>query len=190
MRIFTKGITLAIIFTAIAVCAGEASAQGVQNEILRRMDAHNKSLTSLKANIKRVYENAQIGTTETNNGTVSYLPGKNRSPYIRLDWKSPDEVMTVANKQYMIYRPRLKQAYVGNTDKASKQGNAAPALTFMSMSSRELRDNFEVSILSQEATLSTGDKTVQIQLTPKKQAIISTRRFGLIVTACPFRSRS
>ncbi len=169
MRIFTRALALAFIFTAISIFAGEASAQGVQNEILRRMDVHNKALTSLKADIKRVQENHQIGTTETNNGTLIYLPGKDqKNPYVRLDWKSPEEIMTVANKQYMIYRPRLKQAIAGNTDKVSKSQNDVPALSFMNMSSKELRANFDVGILSEDATLSTGINTVQIKLTPKK----------------------
>ncbi|MBX3243789.1 MAG: outer membrane lipoprotein carrier protein LolA [Acidobacteria bacterium] len=174
MKIFTKAITFALIFTAISIFAGDASAQGVQNEILRRMDAHNKAMTSLKADIKRVQENHQIGTTETNSGTLTYLPGKNqRSPYVRLDWKSPEEIMTVANKQYMIYRPRLKQAYTGSTDKASKNANAAPALSFMNMSSKELRANFDVAILSENATLSSGTNTIQMKLTPKKSSSYS-----------------
>ncbi|MBX3288742.1 MAG: outer membrane lipoprotein carrier protein LolA [Acidobacteria bacterium] len=169
MKIFTKAITFALIFTAISIFAGEASAQGVQNEILRRMDAHNKALTSLRADIKRVFENAQIGTTETNNGTLVYLPGKNqRNPYARLDWKSPEEIMTVGNKKYMIYRPRLKQAITGSTDKVPKGGNDVPALEFMNMSSKELRANFDVGILSENSTLSNGTNTVQIKLTPKK----------------------
>ena len=57
-----------------------ASAQGILNEILSRMDAHNKSLTSLRANATMVQVNSQLGVADTTEGTVAYLPIRGKNP--------------------------------------------------------------------------------------------------------------
>lgn len=143
-----------------------ANAQGILQEILKRMDAQNKTLASLRARVTMVKENVQLGDSETTIGTALYLPQKGKDALVRIDWTKPDESLAVVNRQYVIYRPRLGQAYVGTVDKAKGNAKANGALAFMNMSRAQLKANYEVAYLG-EATVSSGEKTWHLQLTPK-----------------------
>jgi outer membrane lipoprotein-sorting protein len=158
-----------VVFAAfiLAAAATDASAQGIINEILNRMDEHNKALTSLRANVTMVKENAQLGgAQDTNEGKVAYLPVKGKDPLVRIDWSKPKESLAVVNKQYVIHRPALNQAYTGTTDSAKGNAKAGGALAFMNMSRAQLKQNYTVTYLG-EATLKDGTKTWHLQMTPK-----------------------
>ena len=150
-----------------AAAATDASAQGIINEILNRMDAHNKALTSLRANVTMVKENAQLGgAQDSNDGRVAYLPQKGRNPLVRIDWARPKESLSVVNKQYVIHRPALNQAYTGSTDSAKGNAKAGGALAFMNMSRAQLKENYTVTYLGEES-VKDGTKTWHLQMTPK-----------------------
>src|SRR5688572_15932954 len=92
VRIFPV-VLAAFVFAAAAT---DASAQGIINEILNRMDAHSKALTSLRANVTMVKENAQLGgAQDTSEGRAAYLPVKGRDPLVRIDWEKPKESLAV-----------------------------------------------------------------------------------------------
>ncbi len=161
------------ILSVVAVCffwgvASVSSASGqIVNEILKRMDEHNKGLTSLRANVTMVKENAQLGgALDTNEGTVVYLPQRGKDALVRVDWKSPKESLAVVKKQYVIYRPMLNQAYVGSTKSAQGNAKVGGALSFMNMSRAQLKANYNLTYLG-EATVKGGIKTWHLELTPK-----------------------
>ncbi len=161
-------IFAAFIMAAAFGLVGQARAQGpTLNEMMKRMDAHYKALSSLRADVAMSKFNSQLKDTETVSGTAIYAPRKGKDALVRIDWKSPEESLAVIDKTYYIYRPRLQQAYTGST--ASQKGNskAAGALSFMSMSRAQLRQNYDVTLLGQEEKLSDGTVTVHIKLTPK-----------------------
>ena len=165
-----------------------ASAQGVLNEILKRMDAQNKSLTSLRADVTMVKENAQLGDSETTQGKVLYLPQRAGSPFVRIDWIKPDESLAVVNKQYVIYRPRLQQAYTGTTDSAKGNAKAGGALAFMNMSKTQLKANYDVEYLG-EATLSNGAKTWHLRMTPKTKTSYKSAEVWIDKDGFPAQSK-
>ena len=158
----------AAVFAAAFGFAGTADASGqVMTEILNRMDAHNKALSSLRANVTMEKMNSQLGgVVDKTVGTVQYLPQRKGNPYMRVDWVRPDESLAVVNKQYVLFRPGLKQAYTGNTDKAQGNAKAGGALAFINMSRAQLRQNYDATFIG-ESTLSNGTKTWHIRLTPK-----------------------
>lgn len=157
----------ALLFVFIGGAAvSEASGQ-VLNSILTRMDNHNKALTSLRADVTMVKENTQLRVKDTTEGKVLYVPQRNSDPLVRIDWRSPDETFAVAKGTYIIYRPRLQQYITGSTKQAKGKGTAGGALAFMNMSRAELRKNYEVVILSENASLSGGVSTIHMKLTPK-----------------------
>jgi len=158
--------TIAVVFFLNAFVATNANGQGILQEILKRMDSQNKSLTSLRAKVTMVKVNSQLGDSDTTIGTALYLPQKGKDAFVRIDWQSPEESLAVVNKQYIIYRPRLKQAYQGTVDKAKGNAKASGALAFMNMSRAQLKANYDVAYLG-EATVSSGEKTWHLQLTPK-----------------------
>jgi outer membrane lipoprotein-sorting protein len=168
-----KGLGAIFTFLAVTIMFGaglvsQASAQrGVLGEILHRMDEHNKSLVSLKADVKMDKLNAQLGETDTTSGTTSYLPKTaKRVMYVRINWTKPvEEQIVIIGDAYKLYRPRLKQLYVGKT--SDVKGNKVPgnALAFMSMSQAQLRANYEVNYIGEEST--GGTKTWHLELIPK-----------------------
>jgi len=165
-----KRISRSIVFAAVlaiafgAVSVTETRAQGVLNDILKRMEAHQKSLQSLQADVEMAKTNTQLNITDKQKGEVSYLPGKGRDAYIRIDWKSPDEVLVVANGKYLLYRPRLNQAIKGKVN-GSKNAQASGALAFMSMSKDQLKANYNVKYLG-KATVN-GTEVWHLSLDPK-----------------------
>src|SRR5438094_2241536 len=142
-----KAFRLALLSIAAAIVisigsVSDAKAQGVLRDILNRMDAHNKSLVSLKADVTMEKLNAQLGETDTTSGTTSYLPKTaKRVMYVRIDWTKPvQEQIVIIGDSYKLYRPRLNQVITGKVDKVQKD-NKVPgnALAFMSMSQAQLK---------------------------------------------------
>ncbi len=160
---------ISLLFIGI-LSAVPANAQGPLGEILRRMDEHNKNLSSLKSNITMVKSDAALGDagTDTTQGTVNYIPkaGK-RLRYIRVDWVKPAENMIIVGDEYLIVRPTLSQAYKGNTNTATKQNSkVAGPLAFLSMSKEQLKANYSIIFVAEEQ-IAGGVRTWHLQLTPK-----------------------
>ena len=156
---------------AVLVAASSAatvSAQNVLGEVLRRMDANNKSLKSLKASIKMSKHNAQLDEYDLYEGSVQYLPAASKEQIkVRIDWAKPVvEHLAVGGGQYILYRPRLEQAIIGKVDSAKGNAGAGGALAFMSMNRAQLKANYDVAYIGEE-TVNGSVKTWHIQLTPK-----------------------
>lgn len=165
LRLSLAAITMMFVFNIFAVI--ETKAQNILPEILKRMDEHQKALKSLKANVMMNKFNPQLGTNDVSEGVVQYVPAKGRDALVRIDWIKPvEETLAVANGQYVMYRPRLKQAIIGNAKSAQGNGKAGGALSFMSMSNDQLRANYTVKYLGQE-NVSGGAQTWHLELTPK-----------------------
>ena len=183
------GISLAaalIFFGSLSVTG--ANAQGILQEIMQRMDNQQKSLSSLRAKVTMVKDNAQLGVADTTIGTVIYLPQKGRDALVKIDWTKPDESLAVVNKQYVIYRPRLKQAYTGSVNSAKGSAKANGALAFMNMSRAQLRANYTVKYLG-EATVSNGVSTWHLELTPKTQASYRSAEIWVDKDGFPVQSK-
>jgi len=164
-KYFLSVLSISFIFGALS--PAESNAQGILNDILKRMDNQNKSLSSLRAEVTMAKVNAQLGDdAEITQGAAIYLPRKGKDALVRIDWRKPDESLAVVDKQYIIYRPRLSQAYTGSTDKAQGNAKSAGALSFMNMSRAQLKANYDVAYLG-EATVAGGVKTWHLRLTPK-----------------------
>lgn len=165
LRFLLPVIAIAFLFSASAT---DVSAQDILRKILKRMDDNNKSLTSLKGNIKMSKFNAQLGENDLTEGDVSYLPGRSdKQIFVRIDWAKPVvEHLAIANGQYVLYRPRTKQAIVGKVDSAKGNSKSGGALAFMSMSKDQLSANYDVKYAGEE-TVSSGVNTFHLILTPK-----------------------
>ncbi|CAN5518433.1 hypothetical protein BH10ACI2_BH10ACI2_06870 [soil metagenome] len=155
------------------VVAGVSSAHGqnVLGEILRRMDMNNKSLQSLRAKVTMVKFNSQLNIPDTTIGNTSYLAKtSSRGRYILIDWLQPlEEHVSVIGDDYELWRPRLNQVLVGKVDKAKNSASMGGALSFMSMSKEQLKENFTVIYVGEEQVKG-GGNTWHLQLTPKTAA--------------------
>ena len=168
LRLSFAAIALTLFFSAAAVT--ETKAQNILPEILKRMEAHRNSLTSLRTNVTMVKINDQLQATDTTEGTAYYLPAKGRDALIRIDWTKPvQETLAVVNKQYVIFTPRRKSAIVGNASSAKGSGKANNLFAFINMSKDELKTNFNIKYLGPE-NISDGTQTWHLEMTPKNAA--------------------
>ncbi|MEO8574684.1 MAG: outer-membrane lipoprotein carrier protein LolA [Pyrinomonadaceae bacterium] len=167
LRVVLPAIAILFLFNALSTAVSAQT--GVLGEILKRMDNNNRSLTSLKSNIKMDKFNAQLGEHDLTEGDLNYLPGKTEKEiYVRIDWTKPvAESLAIANGKYVLYRPRTKQAIVGKVDSTKGNSKSGGALAFMTMSKAKLRDNYDVKYAGEE-TVNSGAKTFHLVLTPKK----------------------
>lgn len=165
-KIFRFSLTAALMFIFSMIAVTESRAQGPLNEILKRMEAHRQSLTSLQSGVKMDKYNSQIDEHDLYEGTTMYLPAKGRDALVRIDWVKPaQETLSVVNKQYVLYRPRIAQAIIGKVDEKDKNTKSTGALSFMSMSKDQLKANYDVQYLGQENV--NGSPTWHLKLMPK-----------------------
>ena len=138
------------LFSIFAV--SESKAQNILPEILKRMDEHQRALTSLKANVAMDKFNVQLDEHDLWNGSAKYVKVKEKEANVRLDWTKPEQqILSVVNKKYVIYRPRLNQAIYGNADDAQKKGTEGSGIfDFLKMSKEEMRTNYTVKYLGKE----------------------------------------
>jgi len=136
-------------------------------EILKRMDYHNKVLKSVKANIKVDRYNYQLDEHDIFEGNVRYLPGTEKNMYIRIDFTKPnEEKFVIVKNDYVIYRPRLKQAIIGKVDSAKGSAKANNVLAFMSIKNQELKANYDITYVGQE-NVASGIPTWHLKIVPR-----------------------
>src|SRR6476661_4718373 len=91
LKQFLPVMAIALLFGSVSVT--ESRAQGVLNEILKRMDAQNKSLSSLKADVKiaKIDTNLGADNADFQTGSVTYLPRKGKDALVRIDYTTPNQ---------------------------------------------------------------------------------------------------
>ena len=164
LRFGLSVLGLALLLSVVSV----PNAQGQIREVLKRMDDHNKALSSIRADVTMVKTNTQLGVSDTNIGSTSYLPKTDKHAMtVRIDWTKPvQEQIWVSGDNYELYRPRLNQVIVGKTNSAKNNAAVGGALSFISMSREQLKANFTIVYLGEDQ-ISGGTKTWHLELTPK-----------------------
>jgi outer membrane lipoprotein-sorting protein len=182
-------VTIAVFCLAFFGFAAASDSQAqVVREILKRMDDHYQKLSSLRAGVKMDKFNSQLGEHDLSEGTTIYIPQKGRDAAFRVNWTKPqEESLSVVNKKYVIYRPKLNQAYVGTVSKAQNSAKANSALAFMNMSRAQLQDNFTVNYLGQENVSATP--TWHLKLIPKTAASYKTAELWVDGNGMPIQAK-
>lgn len=193
MKGYLRFIVTAMALTLVlgGISAAESNAQpGKLGEILRRMDAHNKALTTLRADVTMGKQNAQLGDEpEITAGTAIYAKRPAKDALVRIDWKKPlEESLSVVDGRYIIYRTKLGVAYTGSAKERSKDTKGNSALAFMNMSKADLSANYTAVYLG-EATLSDSTRTVHLQLTPKTKTSYKSAELWVDVDGMPRQSK-
>jgi len=164
LRLSLTAIAITLFFSAVTVT--ETKAQQL-NEILKRMEINRSAMKTLRSEVTMVKYNAQLKESDTTQGASIYLPLKGRDALVRIDWIKPvEEKLAVVSGKYTLYRPRLKQAIVGNAKNAKGNGKANGAMSFMNMSKEQLKANYTIKYLGEEK-VSSGIPTWHLELTPK-----------------------
>jgi outer membrane lipoprotein-sorting protein len=163
---------LAIVAGASIISSpGAASGQsaGLVSSVLNRMERNRQSLKSLKASLSMEKYNSQLRDSDSYSGWVLYLPGSGREASVRIEWQKPrHEILAVAKGQYTLFRPTLKQAFVGKSSGSIKGNQAAGSvLDMMYMSRQQLEAKFQPIQDVREETLWGGVSTIHLKLVPK-----------------------
>ena len=158
----------ALLFVFGVFSVSQTNAQGPMNTIMNKMDAHYKALDVLRSNVTMSKYNPQIKRSEVSEGNVTYLPEKGkRKMYVRLNWVKPtEEYLTVVNGQYNLYKRSINQVYTGKVSSAQNKAQVSGPLTFLSMSKKQLNDNYKAQFIGNEKVNGTTDAS-HIKLTPK-----------------------
>lgn len=142
---------------------------GLVSSVLNKMERNRQSLKSLRSGISMEKYNSQLRDSEKYNGVVSYVPAAGREASVRIEWRSPQhEILTVNNGKFVLFRPRLKMAYVGNSK--SKNNKAGGVLEMIYMSRQQLESRFQPLQDVREETLWGGVSTIHLKLVPKGNA--------------------
>ena len=190
MRSITRFVFPLIAILAIGVMS--VSAQSKIREIERRMDTHNRALSTLRAKVTMVKTDSQLGESDTSVGTAIYAKKGTKDALVRIDWQKPEETLSVVDGKYFIYKPRLNLVYTGSVKGATKNGSsskASSAFAFMSMSRAELNANYDIALLSDRATLSNGTQTFHLRLTPKSKTSYQAAELWVDVDGMPVQSK-
>lgn len=109
-----------------------------------------------------------LNESETYRGNVNYLPNTiNGKMYVRVDWNMPvNEQILIAGEEFQIYRPKLNQVLTGRVNSASTNKASGGILSFIKMTSEELKLNFSIALKGEEV-LSDGIIAHTLELTPK-----------------------
>ena len=161
-RIVISVFALTLVFGVFGV--PEGSGQDL-NKILKTMEAHKNALQSLKASVRMSEYESALADESVRSGSVNYVPRPGKDALVRIDWVRPEETLVVASGKYILYRKKLNQAIVGKVDGSNKQKGTSNALKFMSMSKKELQDNYKVAYLGSPKLA--GEFVWHLRLTPK-----------------------
>ena len=160
--------------TASAAAAAPAAPQGagIITSILNKMERNRRELKSLRSGVWMQKYDARIKDETNWVGDAQYIPGSGREVALRVDWRKPQEVLSVLNGEYTLFKPRMNMAYKGATSSVKGSGKVNNVLGFgLSVSKAELQTKFQPVELLGDGTLEQGGPHVWwLKLVPKGNA--------------------
>lgn len=170
-KIFAPALAALMLLASLSVAPPRAQAQGpgLISSILNKMDRNRRSLSSLRAAISMQKYNAQLKDADNYTGEVQYVAGKGRDANVRVDWARPaQEILAVSGGQYVLYRPRLKQAYQGSSKSAGKNNKAGNVLGFaLNMTSAQAKSQFNVELVGEGELYKGSPHVWWLKFTPR-----------------------
>ena len=135
--------------------------------ILAKMEVAQRNLKSLRATLEQQSVNVQLGTKDTDYGTLIYTSAdKGR---LRIDYTKPSpQVLSIIGDEFLFYQPRLNQALKTTFAKALKgRAGGQVQLIGLNKSVKTLAQNYQIEILNDESI--EGAMTSHLRLTPKER---------------------
>ena len=187
LRISLTLVLVTFFFGTAAVTQGRT--QGILQQVLKRMEDHYQSLSSLKSSVKMDKFNSQLGEHDVMEGNVVFVPQKGRDAIFRIDWKRPtQESLSVVNKQYIMYRWGSNQAIGGKVSNIKGRGTGGNAMGFLNMSKSQLQANYTINYMGQE-NVEGGTSTWHLELVPKTAQSYSKADLWVDGNGMPIQAR-
>jgi outer membrane lipoprotein-sorting protein len=135
--------------------------------VLSKMQAAHRSLRSMRAAMVQQRRNPQIGSTDTDYGTLIYKPGGKGKSKLRIDYTRPDQKsVAVIGEHLTFYEPRINQVLKTTISKAAKgKTSSYSALVGLDSSLESLTKDYHVEYVKDE--LVNGKPATRLQLIPK-----------------------
>lgn len=173
-RTISLGVIFALLCTA-GVYHNSQAAAGSQllTGVLSKMQAAHRNLRSMRAGMAQVRHNPQIGSTETDYGTLIYKPGAKGKSKLRIDYTRPDQKsVAVLGENLVFYQPRINQVLKTTLSKAAKgKTSSYSALVGLDGSLETLTRDYNVDYVKDE--LVNGETATRLQLIPKVSGTFS-----------------
>lgn len=166
-----RNLILTSLTIAVCLVASTSSMAQGTSVILTKMQKAYEAMQNLQANVIEESYDPTLQITDTRNGKLKYIPknAKTKKMYVRLDWASPDERLSIIGDEYRLYRVKAEQVYEGRTSDAKSKAKGSNALRIIGMSGREIKENFTVKWIGEEK-IKGGVGTINLELTPKVAA--------------------
>lgn len=135
----------------------------VLSAVIKHIENHQKSLKSLKADLRKEVYEASLSESDVSEGSVTYLPSET-NPSLRVTFVKPmEETLVVFGGNYVLYLPRVNRAISGKTSNAKIPGE------ILALAKGELKDNYLPKYLGQK-TIGKNIKTWHLELIPKAES--------------------
>lgn len=172
MRTLRIRIGFVVVATVITLTGPQAAlSRDRVSDIFRKLEVRYRKVRSIRAELTVQRYNGQLKETDTILGVLTYASPSGRGFSLRVDLKRPDEFLTVNDGNYMIYRPRLNRAYVGNLRNGRPLGGFTSFFDIANLSKAELLANFTTEFQGRQA-LPGGVRADLVMVTPKATSVI------------------
>jgi len=164
---------LALVVTGAMPVVDAKTSPQILTGILNKMESAHKQMKSLKADLIQEKINPQIGSKDSDYGTVIYKPavGKDKGK-LRIDYTKPGvKVLSVIGENFTFYEPKLNQAMKSTVGKATK-GKAGANLIGLDGSLKALLNNYNIDYVGDAAV--NGQSTTILRLLPKSRGDYSS----------------
>jgi outer membrane lipoprotein-sorting protein len=165
-RTIHLAVILALLLTSGIYQNTPASGQ-LLTGVLAKMQAAHRNLRAMRAGMVQQRRNPQIGSVDTDYGTLIYKPGSKGKSKLRIDYTRPDQKsVSVIGENLTFYEPRINQVLKTTLSKAAKgRTSSYSALVGLDSSLESLTRDYNVEYLKDE--LVNGQPATRLQLTPK-----------------------
>jgi outer membrane lipoprotein-sorting protein len=172
--------------TALPARTSAAQGAGLISSVFNKIERNRRDLKSLRANVIIQKVDPRFGE-EMSYGSVHYVSGSGREANVLLEINRPrQEILAVKDGKYVLYKPKMKVAYTGRSNKVP--GGQGSVLSFVfNASSAQLKANF-VTEPGGEGTIE-GAHVFVLKLTPKSGADFKFAEIWVDDSGMPVQTR-
>jgi outer membrane lipoprotein-sorting protein len=148
--------------------------------VLARMQARQTELESLKAVLEQTKSYPQLGIEDPAERGRLYVERRRAGTRVRIEIETPEpRILTVNDKSYVLYQPRIRQAMEGTLGSAGKTGLFAGVLTGTPGALEELERSYSLEGLG--TTSISGRLAHRLRFTARPGADVHCRRIDVFV---------
>ena len=153
-------------------------ASGTPEAVFERMRARQAELASLEAVLEQTKSYPQLGIEDPAERGRLYVERRRAGARVRIEIETPEpRILTVNDRRYVLYQPRIRQAMEGTLGSAGKTGLFASVLTGAPGALEELERSYSLEGLG---TISIASRPAHhLRFTARPGADVHCRRIDV-----------